>query len=1115
MAGYSSALNTDFAPESARRMQRSAIDAIGNARESSVYAITRNESRRIGRRTVSLIICLSLLMTMEAKTVAAMNVTNASSVVVSTLKPFITTEVVYQRFAIEPMDQTAVIGSRVTLPCRVLDQKGPIQWTKDDFGLGAVRNLTGYERYAMIGSDEEGKYKRDFSLHIYPVELEDDGTYQCQASPTNDGQPALRSRFAKLSVLVPPQKPKILQGDFLVTTEDRELVIECISSAGKPPAEASILSSFRIFITWIDGLGNVLRHGIKTTKEAYDNGPLITVKSVLRVMPRKDHDNTTFTCQSQNMADRSPQSAKLRVEVRYAPKVSLSKIDRIVEGSELRFKCCAEANPPDVEYRWFINKKKVIGDYTTEMIIHNATRELHDATVKCEVSNEVGKSEESQTLDIRYGPQFRHPPLSVETHYGATEILQCDVDGNPMPEIEWYHEDSDRMVANSPNISVVVSSDTAGRYYCKARVHGFPELTGHANIYIRAPPSIVSQRIQYVPDEGVVKVKCTAISVPKAESVVWSFAGRELNFTSNNTPFYVQEEYAAERVVSTVTLLDPISTYFGDYNCTVTNSFGTDSVIIKLTAHIDWQLILIIAGLVVCVILIGIIVILILQCRDRIKQPRPRTAQNQETDLQETDSNADRYRESDRSSNLSDVKADIRAGSSVSNAESVTALDSEGEGSTRGVNALALAGPVPNPLSGYRYSADYTEPSFPPKNNDGSNNNGYVPYVDYTRDYMPPTTQSMGASRESLSRISTSGILSSKKIGLSSANLGSSTPQTTPIDPRFSATYGNPYLRMSAAEQLRHAPHTAVPGVTPAPPPYTQAMRMNSLNTLNGAGPQAPLSAHYITGGPNGAMATVKRTSAVGTLATHTSRYLLGPRPATLRSTTRDARRLVDASEQSQCRYNQTRHAHDTERYRAEYERLVERRSQGSWGSRGHAGVTDRAQRMAENGEALKHIELVLRQLQRASRDHQELVRQRHSDVQYEIGKRINERIWHHRYHHHHYRDGRESSIDPSRTWSRSSSSPWESDLTLRKTQPNVTTRLLTKRRDYGGTAQSTINILEPVSGHVRDGTAGTCQEMKYIPENVGWMGARETFDAWSLPEASSSNDRRTSSTVV
>lgn len=110
-------------------------------------------------------------------------------------------------------------------------------------------------------------------------------------------------------------------------------------------------------------------------------------------------------------------------------------------------------------------------------------------------------------LNFSDGPQFRHPPVSVETHFGATEILQCNVDGNPAPEILWFHEDSERTVATSPNISVFVSPDTAGRYYCKARVPGFPELTGYANIYIRAPPNIVSQRIQYVPDEGVVKVR--------------------------------------------------------------------------------------------------------------------------------------------------------------------------------------------------------------------------------------------------------------------------------------------------------------------------------------------------------------------------------------------------------------------------------------------------------------------------------------------------------------------------------------------------------------------------------------------------------------------------------
>lgn len=51
------------------------------------------------------------------------------------------------------------------------------------------------------------------------------------------GQPGIRSKFATISVLVPPEPPKILQGDFLVTTEDREIELECVSVGGKPAAE--------------------------------------------------------------------------------------------------------------------------------------------------------------------------------------------------------------------------------------------------------------------------------------------------------------------------------------------------------------------------------------------------------------------------------------------------------------------------------------------------------------------------------------------------------------------------------------------------------------------------------------------------------------------------------------------------------------------------------------------------------------------------------------------------------------------------------------------------------------------------------------------------------------
>ena len=46
---------------------------------------------------------------------------------------------------------------QVTLPCRVENKIGVIQWTRDGFGLGDTRDLSGYSRYKLIGSDDESK----------------------------------------------------------------------------------------------------------------------------------------------------------------------------------------------------------------------------------------------------------------------------------------------------------------------------------------------------------------------------------------------------------------------------------------------------------------------------------------------------------------------------------------------------------------------------------------------------------------------------------------------------------------------------------------------------------------------------------------------------------------------------------------------------------------------------------------------------------------------------------------------------------------------------------------------------------------------------------------------
>lgn len=77
-------------------------------------------------------------------------------------------------------------------------------------------------------------------MDIYPVMLDDDGHYQCQVGPGPVGQPGVRSRFATLTVLTAPEPPRIVQGDYLLTTEDREIELECISQAGRPAAEVIV-----------------------------------------------------------------------------------------------------------------------------------------------------------------------------------------------------------------------------------------------------------------------------------------------------------------------------------------------------------------------------------------------------------------------------------------------------------------------------------------------------------------------------------------------------------------------------------------------------------------------------------------------------------------------------------------------------------------------------------------------------------------------------------------------------------------------------------------------------------------------------------------------------------
>lgn len=89
------------------------------------------------------------------------------------------------------------------------------------------------------------------------------------------------------------------------------------------------------------------------------------------------------------------------MEVKYAPKVTVTvEQDRINELESVQLSCHADANPPNVVYKWYINDEMAQGDHTTQLIINSANRKLNNAIVKCQVTNAVGKGEDNQTLSV-------------------------------------------------------------------------------------------------------------------------------------------------------------------------------------------------------------------------------------------------------------------------------------------------------------------------------------------------------------------------------------------------------------------------------------------------------------------------------------------------------------------------------------------------------------------------------------------------------------------------------------------------------------------------------------------------------------------------------------------
>ncbi|XP_054649798.1 kin of IRRE-like protein 3 isoform X8 [Dunckerocampus dactyliophorus] len=469
-------------------------------------------------------------------------------------------------FSQQPQDLVVVAGQPVTLPCSIPGYHGVVLWIKDGLALGVGRDLSGYPRYTVIGDHGSGEHH----LRIQRVELMDDAVFECQAV-----QAAMRSRPARLTVLVPPEDPIISGGPVVSLRAGDPLNLTCHADNAKPAAS----------IIWIRN-GEVL-NGAMYSKVSLEtllrDGRRETTVSTLYLSPSNIETGQQIICKASNKAVPNGKESSVTIDIQHLPLVNLSvEPQPVLEGNLVRFHCSAKANPPVTLYRWAKGGsiiKEVSGD-TYEVIVDHS---FFTEPVSCEVTNQLGSTNVSRNVDVYFGPRMAAEPQSLQVDLGSDAVFNCAWTGNPSLTIVWMKRGSGVVLSNENLLTLKsVRQEDAGKYVCRAVVPRVGAGEKEVSLTVNGPPTISSTQTQQALHGEKGQIKCFIRSTPPPDRIAWSW--KETVLESGTSGRYTVETVTTEEgVISTLTMSNIVPADFQTiYNCTAWNSFGSDTEIIRL-----------------------------------------------------------------------------------------------------------------------------------------------------------------------------------------------------------------------------------------------------------------------------------------------------------------------------------------------------------------------------------------------------------------------------------------------------------------------------------------------------------------------------------------------------
>ncbi|XP_031428224.1 neural cell adhesion molecule 1a isoform X20 [Clupea harengus] len=460
---------------------------------------------------------------------------------------------------ITPSQGEISVGESKFFFCGVVGEVKEILW----FAPSGEKILPGRPDISVAVADETSS-----TLTIYNANVDNAGIYKCVAkNGDQEAQSSVNVKiFQRITFQNAPSPQEFNEGD------DADIVCDVVSSP--PPT-----------VIW-----KYQNQRIQLEKDVRFK---ILSNNHLQIRGVKKTDEGSYTCEARIMARGEIDLRMVKVVVNVLPSIRTrqSEMNATADiGQSVTLACDADGFP-EPAVTWARSgvvleedAKYTLNDDGSELVISDV-KKVDEGDYSCIATNKAGRKEEEVSLNV-----FVQPKITFLENQTASELdeqitLTCEATGDPTPTIVWsfgrhvFNEGEQSLDGN-----VVVRSDArvssltlkfvqftdAGQYLCSAR-NNIGRADQSMYLEVHYAPKIQGRVALYTWEGNAANISCEVLAHPVA-SVVWYRDGQVLP-SANTTNVKIYNTPA----VSYLEVLPDSQNDFGSYNCTASNSMGTES----------------------------------------------------------------------------------------------------------------------------------------------------------------------------------------------------------------------------------------------------------------------------------------------------------------------------------------------------------------------------------------------------------------------------------------------------------------------------------------------------------------------------------------------------------